>query len=173
MATHSSILTWRIPMCRGAWRATVHRTAKSRTRLGNQTAAATQTEPVQLEGNKVSAGDQASQVLPDGPKPSKFWNQTEEPLYQALHQSRTTEHPDPTAASFHWTGRCVWAGGGWIGRPAREAEKVVVSPVSQTGHARVGRGFFFFNIWLHQVLVLAHGIFAEAGRVCLVAACEI
>ena len=24
MATHSSILTWRIPMDRGAWRATVH-----------------------------------------------------------------------------------------------------------------------------------------------------
>ena len=25
MATHSSILAWRIPMDRGAWRATVHR----------------------------------------------------------------------------------------------------------------------------------------------------
>ena len=29
MATHSSILAWRIPMDRGAWRATVHRVAKS------------------------------------------------------------------------------------------------------------------------------------------------
>ena len=29
MATHSSILTWRIPMVRGAWRATVHGVAKS------------------------------------------------------------------------------------------------------------------------------------------------
>ena len=28
MATHSSILAWRIPMDRGAWRAIVHRTAK-------------------------------------------------------------------------------------------------------------------------------------------------
>ena len=31
MATHSSILVWRIPMDRGAWRATVHRVAKSQT----------------------------------------------------------------------------------------------------------------------------------------------
>ena len=31
MATHSSILAWRIPMGRGAWRATVHGVAKSRT----------------------------------------------------------------------------------------------------------------------------------------------
>ena len=29
MATHSSILAWRIPMDRGAWWATVHRVAKS------------------------------------------------------------------------------------------------------------------------------------------------
>ena len=33
MATHSSILAGRIPMDRGAWRATVQSTAKSRTRL--------------------------------------------------------------------------------------------------------------------------------------------
>ena len=33
MAVHSSILAWRIPMDRGAWRATVHGVAKSRTRL--------------------------------------------------------------------------------------------------------------------------------------------
>jgi len=35
MATHSSILAWRIPMDRGAWRATVHGVAKSWTRLSN------------------------------------------------------------------------------------------------------------------------------------------
>ena len=29
MATHSSILTWRIPMDRGAWWATVHGVSKS------------------------------------------------------------------------------------------------------------------------------------------------
>ena len=29
MTTHSSILAWRIPMDRGAWRATVHGVAKS------------------------------------------------------------------------------------------------------------------------------------------------
>ena len=33
MATHSSILAWRIPMDRGAWQATVHRAAKSETCL--------------------------------------------------------------------------------------------------------------------------------------------
>ena len=33
MATHSSILAWRIPMDRGAWWATVHGVAKSQTRL--------------------------------------------------------------------------------------------------------------------------------------------
>ena len=29
MATHSSILSWRFPMNRGAWQATVHGVAKS------------------------------------------------------------------------------------------------------------------------------------------------
>ena len=33
MATHSSILAWRIPMDRGAWLATVHRVTKSQTQL--------------------------------------------------------------------------------------------------------------------------------------------
>ena len=33
MATHSSILAWRIPLDRGAWRATVHRGTKSWTWL--------------------------------------------------------------------------------------------------------------------------------------------
>ena len=31
MATHSSILAWRIPMDRGAWWATIHGVAKSQT----------------------------------------------------------------------------------------------------------------------------------------------
>ena len=35
MATHSSILTWKIPVDRGACRATVHGVAKSRTRPTN------------------------------------------------------------------------------------------------------------------------------------------
>ena len=35
MATHSSILAWRIPMDRGAWWATVHGVAKSQTRLND------------------------------------------------------------------------------------------------------------------------------------------
>ena len=35
MATHSSTLAWRIPMDRGAWRATVHGVAKGRTQPSN------------------------------------------------------------------------------------------------------------------------------------------
>ena len=35
MATHSSILAWRIPTDRGAWWVTVHGVAKSRTQLSN------------------------------------------------------------------------------------------------------------------------------------------
>ena len=35
MATHSSILAWRIPMDRGAWLTTAHGVAKSRTQLSN------------------------------------------------------------------------------------------------------------------------------------------
>ena len=34
-ATHSSILAWRIPMDRGAWRATVHGVSKNWTRLSD------------------------------------------------------------------------------------------------------------------------------------------
>ena len=35
MATHSSILAWRIPMERGAWQATVDGVTKSQTRLSD------------------------------------------------------------------------------------------------------------------------------------------
>ena len=35
MATHSSILAWRIPMDRGAWWATVHGVTKSQTQLSD------------------------------------------------------------------------------------------------------------------------------------------
>ena len=35
MATHSSVLAWRIPMDRGAWLAAVHGVAKSQTRLND------------------------------------------------------------------------------------------------------------------------------------------
>ena len=37
MATHSSILAWRIPMDRGAWQATIHGVPQSRTRLSDFT----------------------------------------------------------------------------------------------------------------------------------------
>ena len=36
MATHSSVLAWRIPVGRGAWRAAVRRGAQSRTRLSSE-----------------------------------------------------------------------------------------------------------------------------------------
>ena len=36
MAAHSSVLAWRIPMDRGAWRAIVHGVAKSRTQLSDE-----------------------------------------------------------------------------------------------------------------------------------------
>jgi len=35
MATHSSILVWRIPVDRGTWQATVHGVAQSQTWLSN------------------------------------------------------------------------------------------------------------------------------------------
>ena len=35
MAVHSSIFAWRIPMDRGAWRATVHSVTKSQTQLSD------------------------------------------------------------------------------------------------------------------------------------------
>ena len=42
MTTQSSILAWRIPMDRGAWRATVHGVTKSETQLSNQAQHTTQ-----------------------------------------------------------------------------------------------------------------------------------
>ena len=35
MGTHPSILAWRIPMDRGAWKAAVHRVTKSQTQLSD------------------------------------------------------------------------------------------------------------------------------------------
>ena len=36
LATHSSILAWRIPMYRGAWQATVHGVVETRTQLRDE-----------------------------------------------------------------------------------------------------------------------------------------
>ena len=46
MATHSSILAWRIPMDRGAWWATVHGITKSGTGLSDFTHTHTHTPPL-------------------------------------------------------------------------------------------------------------------------------
>ena len=35
MATHSSMLAWRIPIDRGAWRATIHGVTKSQTQVSD------------------------------------------------------------------------------------------------------------------------------------------
>ena len=35
MATHTSVLAWRIPIARRTWQAMVHRVAKSQTRLND------------------------------------------------------------------------------------------------------------------------------------------
>ena len=43
MATHSSILAWRIPMDRGAWRTTVHEVTESQTQLSDQIQSSTET----------------------------------------------------------------------------------------------------------------------------------
>jgi len=51
MATHPSILAWRIPMDRGVWWATVHRVAQRRTRLKQlSTHTHTHTHTLQDEG---------------------------------------------------------------------------------------------------------------------------
>ena len=44
MATHSSVLAWDNPVDGGAWRATVHRVARSRTRLKRLTHGCMDTE---------------------------------------------------------------------------------------------------------------------------------
>ena len=48
METHSSVLAWRIPMDRGAWRVTIHGVAKSRTRLSDEGQHSTQSLVVKL-----------------------------------------------------------------------------------------------------------------------------
>ena len=55
MATHSSILAWRIPVDRGAWQAAVQGVAKSRTRL-KQVSKHTQRTDTQRVKYKVNYG---------------------------------------------------------------------------------------------------------------------
>ena len=58
MATHSSILAWRIPMDRGPWWATVHRVAQSWTRLKQLSMHAHINCKSQMESkHKVGEGD--------------------------------------------------------------------------------------------------------------------
>ena len=53
MATHSSILAWRIPMDRRVWQATVHGVAKSWTLLNDSTSTHTHTHTHTYEIDKL------------------------------------------------------------------------------------------------------------------------
>ena len=65
LATHSSILAWRIPTERGAWRATVHGVAKSWTRLSRHTLATTHNNWDTGEGRGWDEGDILESFLQD------------------------------------------------------------------------------------------------------------
>ena len=55
MATHSSILAWRIPWTRGVWQASVHKVTKSQTQLKQlSTAHSTGEEEVDMDRNTMS-----------------------------------------------------------------------------------------------------------------------
>ena len=62
MATRSSILSWKIPMDRGTWQATVHGVAKSHTRLNGKAQSTrlnqheeTNKKPLPLTSHKAGA----------------------------------------------------------------------------------------------------------------------
>ena len=61
MTTHSSILAWRISVDRGAWQATVHRVARSQTRL-KQLSTHARTYPGDLPNLGIESGSPASQA---------------------------------------------------------------------------------------------------------------
>ena len=74
MATHSSILAWRIPMERGSWRATVHSIAKSRTQQAKQQQHCSSTL-TQKHSQGNSARTSAAAYWPPGEQPiSKGWD---------------------------------------------------------------------------------------------------
>ena len=56
MATHSRVLAWKIPMDRGAWWATVHGVAKSRTQLHDKAQYSTTQLPFQLNASSLVWG---------------------------------------------------------------------------------------------------------------------
>ena len=87
MATHSSILAWRIPVDRGAWRATVHGVAKSRTRLSDFTFTFKLYSPWNSLGQNAGVG---SRLLLQGIFPIQGLNpglpHCRKILYQLSHQ---------------------------------------------------------------------------------------
>ena len=56
MATHASSLSWRIPMGRGVWQATVHGTAKSWTRLSEKEMLKKTDAPREFPRDNISLG---------------------------------------------------------------------------------------------------------------------
>ena len=70
MATHSSILVWRIPMDRGAWQAIVHGVVKSRTRLSDLA----HTCPYNIRKPRKTVGLLSHVPSPEGMPASLFKN---------------------------------------------------------------------------------------------------
>ena len=115
------------------------------------------------------------------PKPPGSFQMDPNPLSSRTRQKNPYAKPStnpgqrsvPIPQPLHSIGRegvCELAEAGSEGQPGRQG-KWFRQSLKQDMHTWGGNFFFFFfNIWLHQVLVLAHGIFVEACRICLVAA---
>ena len=69
MATHSSVLSWKIPMDRGAWWATIHGVAKSQTPLsdlaqGRKKVISPDFLDILLSGPPAASGEDCTQMCP-------------------------------------------------------------------------------------------------------------
>ena len=72
MAIHASILTWRIPMDRRAWRATVRRVAKSRAWL-KQLSMQQKDEGAQNESSDGVSEEEFAIITKSGGQGDAFW----------------------------------------------------------------------------------------------------
>ena len=114
---------------------------------------------------------------PSLPDPSRW---TPKPLSSATRQKNPYVKPSTSSGqrsilipqpvrSIGQEGMCKLAEAGLEGQPGGRESGGFASLPNRT--CTRGEGIFlFFNIWLHQVLVLAHRIFVEACRICVVAA---
>ena len=132
LTTHSSIFAWRIPLDRGAWWATVHGFAKSRTRLSNQVHTHTHTHTQCLTGPAYlteHAEPHLCRQLPRGPSslftpapPPPPWPRVTVPnsAFSPLHRGPGTLTPRCPRAPP--AGSCV--------RPSAQGQ---AAPTSQGG----------------------------------------